>query len=95
MKTTFDLPDDLVRKLKLRAVREGRKLKDAAADMIRAGLAASARAKPQEERAVILKDKKTRLPVIQCRHAPSRGQDLTPDRLAEILMAQEIESLRP
>jgi plasmid stability protein len=34
MKTTIDLPDDLVLKLKLRALREGRKLKDAAADLL-------------------------------------------------------------
>ena len=28
MKTTFDLPPDLIRDVKLRAVHEGRKLKD-------------------------------------------------------------------
>jgi hypothetical protein len=36
MKTTLDLPDDLVR-----AVQDGRKLKDAVADLLRKGLAAS------------------------------------------------------
>lgn len=38
MKTTIDLPPELVRKMKLRAVNEGRKLKDIAAELIRAGL---------------------------------------------------------
>ena len=38
MKTTFDLPDDLVQELKLRSVHERRKLKDVAAQAIRRGL---------------------------------------------------------
>jgi plasmid stability protein len=40
MKTTLDLPDDLVKEVKLRAVHEGRKLKDEMADLLRKGLAA-------------------------------------------------------
>jgi hypothetical protein len=40
MKTTLDLPDDLVKEVKLRAIHEGRKLKDAVADLLRKGLAA-------------------------------------------------------
>ena len=39
MKTTFDLPPDLVREVKLRAVHEGRKLKDVAAELLKRGLA--------------------------------------------------------
>lgn len=39
MKTTLDLPADLVRAMKLRAVHEGRKLKDVAAELLRRGLA--------------------------------------------------------
>ena len=38
MKTTFDLPPDLVREVKLRAVHEGRKLKDVAAELLQRGL---------------------------------------------------------
>jgi hypothetical protein len=38
MKTTLDLPNDLVREVKLRAVNEGRNLKDVVADLIRRGL---------------------------------------------------------
>lgn len=40
MKTTLDLPDDLVRELKLRSVHERRKLKDVAAAALRRGLQA-------------------------------------------------------
>lgn len=39
MKTTLDLPDDLVRAVKIRAVEENRKLKDVIADLLRRGLA--------------------------------------------------------
>ncbi len=40
MKTTLDLPEDLVREMKFRAVREGRKLRDVAEEVFRRGLAA-------------------------------------------------------
>ena len=38
MKTTFDLPSDLVREIKLRAVNDGRKLKEVVSDLLRVGL---------------------------------------------------------
>lgn len=38
MKTTLDLPNDLVREVKLRAVNEGKKLKDVISDLLRQGL---------------------------------------------------------
>ena len=47
MKTTLDLPDELVREMKLRAVSQGRTLRDLAADFIRQGLGMTA-AKPAE-----------------------------------------------
>jgi len=43
MKATFDIPDELMKQLKLRAIHEGRKLKDSVADVLRAGLSASPR----------------------------------------------------
>jgi hypothetical protein len=39
MKTTVQLPDDLVKEVKLRALHEGKKLKDAVADLLWKGLA--------------------------------------------------------
>lgn len=44
MKTTLDLPDDLMHEVKIRAVHERKKLKDAIAELIRKGIAASQRA---------------------------------------------------
>ena len=38
MKTTVELPDDLLKEVKLLAVDEGRKLKDVVADLLRNGL---------------------------------------------------------
>ena len=42
VKTTIDLPEDLVKEMKFRAVREGRKLRDVAEEVFRRGLAATA-----------------------------------------------------
>jgi plasmid stability protein len=39
MKTTLELPDDLLRRVKLRAVHRGRKLKDEIAQLLEAGMA--------------------------------------------------------
>lgn len=38
MKTTLDLPDELIREVKLRAVVQGRTLRDLVADLLRQGL---------------------------------------------------------
>ena len=42
MRTTFDLPDELMRHLKARAALEGRSLRDLALDLIERGLRAPA-----------------------------------------------------
>lgn len=41
MKTTLDLPDELMRRVKLRAVHRHQKLKDALAQLLEAGLASA------------------------------------------------------
>ena len=94
MKTTLDLPDDLVKQLKLRAVHEGKKLKDAVAETLRAGLAARKKRVKRtggggRDRVVVRKDRLTGLPVIQCRRAASPAEELTPERVAQILAGQE------
>jgi hypothetical protein len=84
MKTTFDLPNDLVREIKLKAVHEGRKLKDSVADLLRAGLAAGARAKERPARKT-----KRRLPLVKGRHPATSATEMTPRRTADILLRQE------
>ena len=89
MKTTFDLPDALVKEIKHRAVREGRKLKDAMAELLRKGLAADADHEPDTTPPVVRRDKKTGLPLIECKHAARAADKLTPQRVADILLDQE------
>jgi len=85
MKTTFDLPDELVREIKLKAVHEGRKLKDAMAELLRTGLAVGA-AKAGERTA---RKKKARLPLVKCRHGATAATEMTPQRVADVLLEQE------
>jgi hypothetical protein len=89
MKTTLELPDALVKQVKLRALHKGQKLKDAVADLLRKGLAAAAESEPDEAEPVIGTNKLTGLPRIECKHAAPPGEELTPERVAEILLAQE------
>ena len=84
MKTTLDLPDDLVRAVKLRAVEENRKLKDMVADLLRRGLAQE----PDESSPI---RNRVKLPLVECAHDPRPGEELTPERVAEILIEQEAE----
>ena len=89
MKTTLDLPDALVKQVKLRAVREGKKLKDAVADLLRKGLAAVAAEASQSKQPVVRKDATTGLTVIESRHAAAPGEEITAERVADILLAFE------
>ena len=86
MKTTLDLPDGVVKQVKLlparRAQAQGRGGRFAPQ-----GLAADAA--PAAEAAVIAKDKKTGLPLIECKQAASPQDEMTPERVADILLAQE------
>jgi plasmid stability protein len=69
MKTTLDLPDALVKQVKLRALRDGRKLKDTVADLLRKGLTSPptpAIRKPAMKSARVITDPETGLPLIVC-----------------------------
>jgi plasmid stability protein len=92
MKVTFDLPPDLARQLKLRAVHEGRKIKDVAADVLRAGL--TAEPSPPLATPTIGRDERTGLPVILGGRPAKPGEELTAERIAEILIEQEAECAR-
>lgn len=89
MKTTLDLPDALVRQVKLRALQDGRKLKDAVADLLRKGLSVVMDNEPDAVAPVVTTDRKTGLPLIECKQTASPQQELTPERVADILLAQE------
>jgi hypothetical protein len=78
--------------LKLRAAYEGRKLKEVAAEVLRAGLAESP--PPALATPTIGKDEKTGLPVVLGGRPARPDQELTPERIAEILIEQEAEWAR-
>ena len=78
MKTTLDLPDELMRAAKIRAATEGRRLKDVVADLMRSGLA-------QEGAGAAKVRRKVRLPLVECAHGASPATEMTPARLAELL----------
>jgi hypothetical protein len=82
MRTTLDLPDDLMRAVRLRAVREDRKLKDLVADLLRRGLA-DGQAEPLRTR------HRVQLPLVRCAHRANHDDEMTPERVAELLMEQE------
>lgn len=86
MKTTLDLPDDLVREVKIRAVRENRKLKDAVADLLRRGLS-QRRSEPKVSHRVAL-------PIVVCARKASPGQEMTPERVAAVLLEGESKAQR-
>jgi plasmid stability protein len=87
MKTTLDLPDDLVRAVKIRAVEENRKLKDVIADLLRRGLA-------QKRGASVAARKRLKLPLVECAHEARPGEEMTPERVAEVLLEEEARGHR-
>jgi len=82
MKTTLDLPDDVVRAVKIRAVQENRRLKDTVADLLRRGLAQAPSAPATVRRRV-------KLPLVKCAHPARSGEKMTPDRVADVLHEEE------
>jgi plasmid stability protein len=81
MKTTLDLPADLIREMKLRAAHEGRKLRDVATEVFRRGLSQCGQQSAAPRHRV-------KLPLIECHVA---AKELTADQVAEVLLKQEME----
>jgi plasmid stability protein len=89
MKTTLDLPNDLVREIKLRAAREGRKVKEVAADLLPAALAPSTETKSPPAASLA----KT-LPTIGATSAPSeRAAVLSAQEFCEWVKEQSVAEL--
>ena len=82
MKTTLNLPDDLMREVKLRSVEQNRRLTDTISELLRIGLA-------QEQAGASQHGNRVQLPLVRCMHKPKPGEELTPERVAEILIEEE------
>lgn len=82
MKTTLELPDELMREIKIRAVNENRRIKDVVTDALRRGLAAQAATPDQALRRV-------RLPLVACARPAHPDEEMTPERTAAVLLAEQ------
>lgn len=95
MKTTIDLPDDLVREAKLRAVAQRRPLKDLMADFIRQGLGHPPQsAAPQLATAGRVSLAADGLPLVRCSAAAPARQARVADLLALEQQATTEDDLR-
>ena len=84
MRTTMDLPDDLMRAIKMRALQEGKKLNEIMPELLANGLKTD-RVKLTKARLGV--DEKTGLLVILGGKTPKR--EMTPTELSDILNEQE------
>jgi hypothetical protein len=79
VKTTLDLPAELVRAVKIRAVHENRKLKDMVAELLRRGLSVP---RPEHRGGA----SRVSLPLIVTKHPAHPGDEMTPERVAQVLL---------
>ena len=61
------------------------------ADLLRKGLACSSAPGPQSTAPRITTDSETGVPVIMCKQAAAPDEEMTTERVADILLAQEVE----
>lgn len=88
MKTTLDLPDELMRAAKIRAARQGKKLKDVMADLVRRGLA------DEHGRRSTGLSQRVKLPIVECLHDAQADEEMTPSRVAALLARDDYEAVR-
>jgi hypothetical protein len=94
VKTTIDLPADLVREIKLRAVHQGRKLKDVAAELLKRGLGLPETPARSARKPTIARDSISGFPVIQSRRSSGFVPPTLEESLALIQNANDEEDLR-
>lgn len=73
MKTTLDLPDDLMREIKIRAATQGKKLKDVMAETLRSGLFPES-SPPEKPKPTISKHPVLGFPIVECGPNPPVSQ---------------------
>ncbi len=78
MKMTFELPPDIIQRLKIEAARDGVKLKDLVAGVLRAHLAKPGGVKKP-------KAGTGAFPLFKGGHAATTKQEITPERLHQVL----------
>lgn len=86
VKTTVELADELLREIKIRAARSGRSMKDVMDELLRRGLHATASEHSTDPVRV-------EVPLVECRHQAAVEDELTPERVAALLLAGDVERL--
>ena len=94
VKTTIDLPPELLREMKLRAVHQGRKLKDVAAEMLQRGMACPESPARRVQKPRITLDPGAGFPVVRSRRSSGFIPPTMAESLALIEQANEQEDLR-
>jgi plasmid stability protein len=85
VKVTLDLPDDLVRKVKVRAAVEGRRMRELVADLLRTGLKSGK--ERSQGRPMVGVDEATGLPMVIC--APVQGGGISAHEVQELIDATQ------
>lgn len=92
MRITIELADRLVHDIKMRAKSRRQRFRDTVAELLRKGLAAAV-AESTAATARVRRDRRTGLPVVECLHPAAHWEEVTPDRVADILLAQDVNWL--
>jgi hypothetical protein len=93
MKLALDLPADLTRALKLRALKEGRKFNEAVTELLRTALSESPTIPTRNGRPKISTDPKTGLPVVKGKPGATISKMSSEEVYALIHSSQEEEDL--
>ena len=94
MKTTLDLPDPLMRRVKIRAASEGRKLKEVIADLLEKGLEAPQGVTLPDGELPYVVDPQTGFPMSRMLNTPGYVPPTPEESQAMIERANEEEDLR-
>ena len=86
MKIALDLPDELMRAVKARAAEDDLELGEVVRNLLRRGLAATS-----AEKQIVRS--RVQFPLVQGGHPAKPGDELTPERVAQILGDAEISDL--
>ena len=87
MKTTVELPAELVRAIKIRAIEENRKLKEMIAELLWRGLADGSATEPEAA------GRRVQLPLVQTAHPAKPEEEVTPERVAAILLDEDSKNI--
>jgi plasmid stability protein len=86
VKTTVDLPPELVRAVKVRAATEGRRVKDVMAEALKRGLA-------DQRGPGLAAPRRAKLPLVRCAHPATPETEMTPERVAMALLQEDARLL--